>query len=33
MIKDKEYSIINVEKVGKCVLHYIDQEVVDEILG
>ena len=32
-IGDKSYHVINVEKVGKCFLHYLDQEVDQNIIG
>ena len=32
-IGDKSYHVINVEKVGKCFLHYLDQEVDENIIG
>ena len=33
MIKEKKYNITNIEKVGNCILHMIDQEVPMEFVG
>lgn len=27
IIADKEYKVLNVEKVGKCILHIVDKEI------
>lgn len=32
-IKGEEFQVVNVEKVGKCVLHVLDKEIQDEIEG
>jgi Ser-tRNA(Ala) deacylase AlaX len=33
VIGDKEYKVISVEKVGKCVLHVLDQELDSQLTG
>lgn len=32
-IGEKEYDVYNVEKVGRCVLHYLSAEVEDAVIG
>lgn len=33
MIKGDRYEVVNVEKVGRCVLHTLDKEVSDDVKG
>lgn len=32
-IGDDKYNVYNVEKVGKCFLHYLDREVGEDAVG
>ena len=32
-IQNEEFQVVNVEKVGKCVLHYLDREVKEDLVG
>ena len=31
-IKDQTYEVMNVTKVGKCVLHTLDKEIPDDVV-
>ena len=32
-IENQEYKVYNVEKVGKSILHFLDKEVSEELIG
>ena len=33
IIKGEKYDVVNVEKVGKCVLHILNKEISEDING